>query len=262
LQRITAALCRAASVEDVAAAVLRECADTMGAAGSAVYLLGPDGKSLELIEQLGHPREAASAYRSIPYEAPTPLTNAARQRTPAFFESLDACTQEYPALREAIGVGEFEASAALPLVAHGDLVGVLGLRFRACRSFDASERTLLLTISDVCAQALDRARLFAAEKQARATAEAASRAKDEFLAMLGHELRNPLAPISTALQLMKLKSITRASEATAGRLCAREWPVDRSRCVANGSGRIQPPHERRQVHSSGRTRMAECRLGR
>jgi CheY-like chemotaxis protein len=35
--------------------------------------------------------------------------------------------------------------------------------------------------------------------------EAAGRAKDEFLAMLGHELRNPLSPIVTALQLMKLR---------------------------------------------------------
>jgi signal transduction histidine kinase len=34
--------------------------------------------------------------------------------------------------------------------------------------------------------------------------ERASRAKDEFLAMLGHELRNPLAPIVTALQLMRM----------------------------------------------------------
>jgi PAS domain S-box-containing protein len=39
----------------------------------------------------------------------------------------------------------------------------------------------------------------------REAAEAANRAKDEFLAMLGHELRNPLAPILTALQLMKLR---------------------------------------------------------
>jgi PAS domain S-box-containing protein len=38
--------------------------------------------------------------------------------------------------------------------------------------------------------------------------EAANRAKDEFLAMLGHELRNPLAPILTALQLMKLRGTT------------------------------------------------------
>lgn len=39
----------------------------------------------------------------------------------------------------------------------------------------------------------------------RQAAENANRAKDEFLAMLGHELRNPLSPIVTALQLMKLQ---------------------------------------------------------
>ncbi len=33
----------------------------------------------------------------------------------------------------------------------------------------------------------------------------ASRAKDEFLAMLGHELRNPLSPIVTALRLMRMR---------------------------------------------------------
>jgi len=44
------------------------------------------------------------------------------------------------------------------------------------------------------------------ERQLRRDAEQANRAKDEFLAMLGHELRNPLAPITTALQLMKLRS--------------------------------------------------------
>jgi CheY-like chemotaxis protein/anti-sigma regulatory factor (Ser/Thr protein kinase) len=44
-----------------------------------------------------------------------------------------------------------------------------------------------------------------AEKAARASADEASRAKDEFLAMLGHELRNPLAPIVTALHLMRLQ---------------------------------------------------------
>ena len=40
---------------------------------------------------------------------------------------------------------------------------------------------------------------------AKRAADAANRAKDEFLAMLGHELRNPLAPIVTALQLMRLR---------------------------------------------------------
>ncbi len=53
---------------------------------------------------------------------------------------------------------------------------------------------------------LDRAALADAERLARLRAEAASRAKDEFLAMLGHELRNPLSPIMTAVQLMKLRA--------------------------------------------------------
>ena len=71
--------------------------------------------------------------------------------------------------------------------------------------------------AEVLAQALDTARaevegaLQKLERQARsldearARAEEATQAKDEFLAMLGHELRNPLSPIVTALQLMRLK---------------------------------------------------------
>ena len=39
--------------------------------------------------------------------------------------------------------------------------------------------------------------------EAHREAEASSRAKDEFLAMLGHELRNPLSPILTALHLLR-----------------------------------------------------------
>ena len=56
--------------------------------------------------------------------------------------------------------------------------------------------------------------------QARQDAENASRAKDEFLAMLGHELRNPLAPIVTTLQLMRLRGSSapaRAATSSSGR---------------------------------------------
>ncbi len=51
----------------------------------------------------------------------------------------------------------------------------------------------------------DRAALADAERNARLRAETTNRAKDDFLAMLGHELRNPLSPIMTALRLMKLR---------------------------------------------------------
>src|SRR5262249_25095443 len=41
-------------------------------------------------------------------------------------------------------------------------------------------------------------------KRAEAELKEASRRKDEFLAMLGHELRNPLAPIRNAVHILKL----------------------------------------------------------
>ncbi|HEX9050560.1 MAG TPA: ATP-binding protein [Anaeromyxobacter sp.] len=53
------------------------------------------------------------------------------------------------------------------------------------------------------ARARERDELLARAEAARADAVAANRTKDEFLAMLGHELRNPLAPIATALHLLE-----------------------------------------------------------
>ena len=61
-------------------------------------------------------------------------------------------------------------------------------------------------VSEPRRAALEHERLFAHLEHTRAEAVRANRAKDEFLAMLGHELRNPLAPILTTLELMKLRS--------------------------------------------------------
>lgn len=55
----------------------------------------------------------------------------------------------------------------------------------------------------------------AALEASTAALQEADRRKDEFLAMLAHELRNPLAPIRTAVQLMRMKELP---EAQRGRL--------------------------------------------
>jgi signal transduction histidine kinase len=62
-----------------------------------------------------------------------------------------------------------------------------------------TELILLQAATSLASAGLENARLVHESR-------AASRAKDEFLAMLGHELRNPLSPIMTALQLLKLRS--------------------------------------------------------
>jgi len=210
LQRLTAALSEAVTPEDVSKAVLEECVTALGASACAVYLLGSHGSSLELFGQRGHPEASTVNYTSIPLGARSPITDAARERTAKFYESFESCWKLYPALRDAIGAGNFEASVALPLIAHSTLLGALGLRFDRRCAFDEGDRSILLTVGDLCSQAFERARLFAGERAARAGAESASRSKDEFLAMLGHELRNPLAPISTAVQLMKLRGDERS----------------------------------------------------
>jgi signal transduction histidine kinase/FixJ family two-component response regulator len=99
----------------------------------------------------------------------------------------------------------------------------------------------------------------------------AGRSKDEFLAMLSHELRNPLSPILTALQLMKLqksaegatrerdvierqvKHLARlvddlldVSRATNGKISLRREPVTLATVIANGIEVVKPFIEARQ----------------
>jgi signal transduction histidine kinase/ActR/RegA family two-component response regulator len=61
-----------------------------------------------------------------------------------------------------------------------------------------------------------------ARKQVEDELRAANRQKDQFLAMLAHELRNPLAPIMTAAQLLKVGTLDARSVANASEIIARQ----------------------------------------
>ncbi|MGJ9419781.1 ATP-binding protein [Massilia sp. CMS3.1] len=79
------------------------------------------------------------------------------------------------------------------------------LRYTRCFTRDATERRE----RDEALMRLERASVERERLLEELTS--ANRAKDEFLAMLGHELRNPLSPIVTALQLMRMRGETAAA---------------------------------------------------
>ena len=92
----------------------------------------------------------------------------------------------------------------LPLRFHNRLMGVLTLispfgnhRYRP------SDRIVTEDLARRCALALENARLYREMVAQRDKAERASRAKDEFVAILGHELRNPLTPVVGWTRILK-----------------------------------------------------------
>src|SRR5205085_4234201 len=105
-------------------------------------------------------------------------------------EGVRAVTHDAPIL---LAQGRsVESLVLLPLVASTRLLGVLALGFRFERPFDAEALATAIDLSTRASIALDNASLFRRIREE-------DRRKNEFLAMLAHELRNPLAPIGNAL---------------------------------------------------------------
>jgi signal transduction histidine kinase/CheY-like chemotaxis protein len=96
----------------------------------------------------------------------------------------------------------------VPVVARtGEVLGGLFLGHTAPGVFTDRHERLIVGVAAQAAVAIDNARLYAEVRDA-------ARRKDEFLAMLAHELRNPLAPIRNALHILKARHL---DPATVGR---------------------------------------------
>lgn len=92
----------------------------------------------------------------------------------------------------------------VPLVARGKTLGAISfLMAESERRYDQADLALAESIAHQVAIAVDNASLYQAEQTARSEAEAANRIKDEFLAVLSHELRSPLNPILGWSQLLQ-----------------------------------------------------------
>jgi PAS domain S-box-containing protein len=94
---------------------------------------------------------------------------------------------------------------AAPLRTHGRVTGTLVFYYRTPRHFDEVTVRVASALADLAGSALGAADLYSRESESRRRAEEADRRKDEFLAVLAHELRNPLAPIRNSLQILHLR---------------------------------------------------------
>ncbi len=129
----------------------------------------------------------------------------------------DAAFAKYrAAAREA---GFASVWSAPMLTRRGELVGVLSTHFEQRRRPTDREIQLVELYARMGADAVDTANLYARAREARTQAEDAlaklreqDRRKDEFLAMLAHELRNPLAPVRSIVDVMRLRGGTTLNE--------------------------------------------------
>jgi PAS domain S-box-containing protein len=161
---------------------------TLDAMGSFVGLLDPQGRVLELNK---------TALDAVGLQL-SDVVGKAFWDTTWWQVSEDVRTT----LRDAIG----RAAAGETVRWHTQICG--GAEGRQAIVIDASLTPVRAAdgrIAYVCAELRDITEKQAREEGLRHAAESANRAKDEFLAILGHELRNPLSPILTALELMKLR---------------------------------------------------------
>jgi PAS domain S-box-containing protein len=95
----------------------------------------------------------------------------------------------------------------VPLIARGRTLGAIALlSTQVERDFTEPDRILAEDLARRCAYAVDNARLYSEVILQRDKAEKASRVKDEFLAILSHELRNPLVPILGWARILKTRA--------------------------------------------------------
>lgn len=107
------------------------------------------------------------------------------------------------------------AYAGQPLIVQGQLLGTLSFASRTRTRFTPEELDLLQSTCDQMAIALERANLVQSIQQQAEALQRANQIKDEFLAVLSHELRSPLNPILGWARLLQSGKLDAARQAEA-----------------------------------------------
>ena len=171
LQTLTAALSAALDPYQVAEVIVEQARTMLGANQGVIGTVGDDGREFVTLRVVGYPPAVAAALQRLPIDAKTMFAEALRRRAPVFAETWAERAALAPHFARTPVVGGRGAGAVVPLAFEGRQIGAIGFGFPTDRAFDAEERDFLRAIADLCAQALERARLYEAERHARAAAE-------------------------------------------------------------------------------------------
>lgn len=122
----------------------------------------------------------------------------------------------HPELRRILEKQGLTSYMGVPLTARGKVLGVLTfITAESGRRYDAHDLAVAEDLAHRAAVAIENAQLYQARQES-------DRRKDEFLAMLAHELRNPLAPIRNALQILKMPGLDQATASEAREMAERQ----------------------------------------
>ena len=216
LQALIGALAGVRSADQIAQTIGHKAREALGASVAGIALLAEDGRAFTMKSLEGVNDAVRDTWRTFPNTIDLPYGVVVADGTPLFFPSRAAYIARFPHLESALEAGGSEACAVLPLATgDGRAIGAVHFDFAAPRAFGTAARQAFVSVAQQCAAALERVRLYEAERAqvvavaarleaetARAVAEAASLAKDELLAFVSHELRAPLAPARALAQVL------------------------------------------------------------
>jgi PAS domain S-box-containing protein len=199
LMSYTAEIGMALAQGDALPDVLRRCCEAtvrgLDASLAGIWTFHEPENVLELQAGAGLGTPSLEAHRRIPAGS-TIIGRVAQGRTPHLTSAVPEDLQVLGP--EEARSEELAAFAGFPLVVEGRLIGVMAMFARRPLSEAALEA--MSAVANGVAVGIQR-------KQAEQALREDDRRKDEFLALLAHELRNPLAPIRNALGVMRLEPI-------------------------------------------------------